>query len=156
VHATPSLLEMGDLPQPLHQKDAYGCFITLFKSSFNLITTQVSCQVDLKINQRKKNKAKDKAASQSDPMIKPPPTPAEEIPCYRLQSVAPILHDIPLLLGLEIRPRTDPVNNHRENLQERLFCRFVKNSIIAHIPNSPKNSADSHPNLNQILLGNTA
>jgi hypothetical protein len=89
-------------------------------------------------------------------MIKPPPTPAEEIPCYRLQSVAPILHDIPLLLGLEIRPHTDPVNNHRENLQERLFCQFVKNSIIAHIPNSSKNSADSHPNLNQILLGNTA
>jgi hypothetical protein len=84
--------EMGDVPQPLHQKDTYDCFITLFKFSFNLITTQVSCLVDMKINQRKKNKAKDKAASHSDPMIKPPPTSAEEIPCYRLHPYSMTSH----------------------------------------------------------------
>jgi hypothetical protein len=63
----------GDMPQPLHQKDAYGWFITLLKSSFILITSQVPTLVDMKINQRKKNKAKAKAPSQSDPMIKPHP-----------------------------------------------------------------------------------
>jgi hypothetical protein len=48
----------GDMPQPLHQKDAYGWFITLLKSSFILITSQVPTLVDMKINQRKKNKSK--------------------------------------------------------------------------------------------------
>jgi hypothetical protein len=50
--------EIEDMPQPLHKKDAYDCFITLLKLSFTVITTQISAVVDMKINHRKKNKSK--------------------------------------------------------------------------------------------------
>jgi hypothetical protein len=46
---------MGSIPQPLHQNDAYGCFITLLIYSVHtqiITTSHGSARVDTKINQR--------------------------------------------------------------------------------------------------------
>jgi hypothetical protein len=76
--------------------------------------------------------------SVSNPMIKPPATPAVKIACYRLQSVALRLHGIPLILGLEIEPHTDSMSSQRYYLYKRSrFC-IVKDIIISYVPNGPK------------------
>jgi hypothetical protein len=83
-----------------------------------------------------------------------PAAPVEYIPSYRLQTVARRIHHLPLLLLLEIRPYTDLVDSHRDNLQKLEFLFLVKDKVISCIPNGPNNRANIHSNLNKILLRN--
>jgi hypothetical protein len=84
-------------------------------------------------------------------------TLVELIPSYRLQRVAPRIHHLKLLFLLEIGLHTDPVDSHMNNLQKGVFFWFVKikNKVISGVPNSPNDRANTHSNLNEILLRNT-
>jgi hypothetical protein len=86
--------------------------------------------------------------------MQPSAAPVEYIPSYRLQTVARKIHHLPLLLLLEIRPHTDPMGSHRDNLQKWVFLFYVKDKVISCIPNCPNNHANIHSNLNKILLRN--
>ena len=109
------------------------CLIALFSEN----ALQLIDHIRLKhVSTNKKYKKKDNLDNKSiwKSRVRSPDALVIQIPCYRLQSVAPWIHNMTILCLLEIRPHTGPVRSQGDNLQKGWSSWFVKNKITSNIP----------------------